>query len=766
MGLCEQDSKDLRLLIPTYLIALLPWSVLTLVDTITKRWNPFWFNFIATIMYVIVSILPYCVLIPYAILQGCSTEPDHKEVLTAVVAMFASLWNIRVATRSIIGLYDAHRIWRDVDFLRIGRDFRHLMPVPQDESSEPSRMNWLTTNLKCPIWHVLVSSRVVDNDWPGEAPRVPYVRTLGRTLRESISELISGSGKDTSTDKKNLRPGFLSRLYKNIWRDVNPSDDAARRCVVAIWTLWMVRRSIALTCWKRDLFWKFPWREESYQSSDCYDGEGRSSAKLDRRLRLITSKLYERVWRYPSVLMIEREKKREPVSPVEAAYDLLHLNLLRVIMTWERSDRRLLQKTEFVQSEMGKQLSNLPTRVKRDLSFPEPVWALELERYLLLDRLSISSPELKVCYAVDITRKYANVLSAWLNSADASDTASVRSHRKILAFVAILEVHNPSYPAYVNSCDSTRDFLRSTGKVIGAIYSLLENSMILKAHFENMKKDKIELLNKILGNSWNAEGNLEAWLHATSTGLESLWDLLRDSDTPTMKEDDVSDGVKYRLLPSCVYFSFDSQRREESRRTALFGEEEAVQFKNEENWVKKTGGSMSFTSAKDGEFGIYAEFEKVSKGTYAIVVSFELQDEWKQERKFPRTLKRIQLNVFVENQSNSESAFRKSFEVEPIFPFQEKYTTAGLWSSSGSNWRFLRCRNVFVDDDSSKVSIHLVCNSLFRNITLGEFGMSSMTDEDLRAKSKSRLRSARRRVVDADLHTSSQMISFSSEDKQ
>lgn len=174
MGLCQLDYDDLRMVVPAYLVAVLPWGVLPLWDPLDTNWQKWRASLIKSVLYLSCSILPYFVLIPYAILQGCAKKSDKKELLTAVVAMLASAWNIRRSLRGLLALMDVRAMWEGVD-----------------------------AEGKIHVADLMVSSYLCDNDWPGDAPRIPYV------------------------------VNFLFRRSDVI-------DDRARLCMFGIWTLWML----------------------------------------------------------------------------------------------------------------------------------------------------------------------------------------------------------------------------------------------------------------------------------------------------------------------------------------------------------------------------------------------------------------------------------------------------------------------------------------------------------------------------------------------
>lgn len=158
MNLCEL-SNDARLVIPVYLLALLPWTVLSLavlslavlslVDPINIHWKSFRKVLFYSIVHAIASFVPYVPLMFYAVAQTCAKKPDWNEFMTTIVAIIISPWNTRRSIRGFLALNHVRKIWQSVDY--------------------PN---------KCLLRNVLVSSALVDNDWPGESPKVAYISEL------------------------------------------------------------------------------------------------------------------------------------------------------------------------------------------------------------------------------------------------------------------------------------------------------------------------------------------------------------------------------------------------------------------------------------------------------------------------------------------------------------------------------------------------------------------------------------------------------------
>lgn len=473
MGFCDRSSNDLALVLPTYLLALLPWSMIPLLNPFTPEWKPYWLVRLRTGTYLAVSILPYGLLVPYAILQSCSKEQDIKELLTSVVAMVASLYNLSRAIRAVLALYDVHTVWADVDIVTIRYAFRHLMP--EERSGEEAHLRYdIDKRHKCSVLNVLVSSALVDSDGSGIAPRVPYITVFCFALYEVVlNKLRQKRAGDT-----------LSKLFSTtVIKKVPPGQLQARRSMIAIWILWMVRRTVAISqknsCVRETL--KYPWarrKRERVSIENQYFGDGNVSARREEKLW--------RSWSKPCFTKktlatgdIVYESSSDTISQLEFNRVVIDSGLSRAIVLWkvglkhrqeesyERVESRILYYAEYPthienesrrevasgelsakepdhvrgsadrsppqiialrSSEIERQMDSLPPMPKHDLNLAklyqipkEKGWwshyIAEFELYLSVMEETHENLEHKLCNALKLPKEpYASVLREWIES--------------------------------------------------------------------------------------------------------------------------------------------------------------------------------------------------------------------------------------------------------------------------------------------------------------------------------------------------------------
>lgn len=166
MKLCEYSSDNTAFVLLAYFGALLPWAILPVVDPLGRNWITFRRARCYVVGYFFISFIPYGSLIPYAILQNCSQDPDRKEFLMAIVTILVSFINTWRAWRGIFALLDVREMWQVVevktmeDYLRNGYS--------------NDMIEYVSEHIPKPLSDVSVSNYLIDNDFPGEAPRVIY----------------------------------------------------------------------------------------------------------------------------------------------------------------------------------------------------------------------------------------------------------------------------------------------------------------------------------------------------------------------------------------------------------------------------------------------------------------------------------------------------------------------------------------------------------------------------------------------------------------
>lgn len=217
------DSDNPWMVVFTYTVVILPWSVLPFWDPLGPHWSPFKRVRFRTCAYLAITFCPYALLIPYAILQLCGKERDIKEFVTACVAALVSIWNMLRAVRGVYALLDVSGMWNAVDTgLWAHKDI--------DGKKEK----------KISCRNVQVAHWLVDNDWPGEAARVfywdyyrPYSYDWMCKMESPWSLLWKLAGTDS--DEGNIRglPAYIL-------------DKRKRFCAIGLWTLWMITNPYSL----------------------------------------------------------------------------------------------------------------------------------------------------------------------------------------------------------------------------------------------------------------------------------------------------------------------------------------------------------------------------------------------------------------------------------------------------------------------------------------------------------------------------------------
>jgi len=101
-------SEDPRIIVFVYFVVIFPWTILYNVDFITEKWRTVRHTRKLGIIQLLIALLPMPFVLIYAILQFISK--DYKEMMTAVVGIFVSLYHV---TRTAWGLMqlDVFRKW-------------------------------------------------------------------------------------------------------------------------------------------------------------------------------------------------------------------------------------------------------------------------------------------------------------------------------------------------------------------------------------------------------------------------------------------------------------------------------------------------------------------------------------------------------------------------------------------------------------------------------------------------------------------------------
>lgn len=194
--------------------------------------------------------------------------------------MIVSLWNVVRAVRGIFALNDVKRMWDAVD-----------------------------VNTKENILNVDVSSALVDNDWPGDAPRVPYIMNFltGR------SEVL---------------------------------DQRSRLCMFALWTLWMLI---------------FPGaREDPRVGPHISDSESPKDARHSTRDMVTDHGWFLDWWRYG--FAIDFGKDSASVPPAVIAKVLVRILKNRELRATKRAERKFKSGRELLseahQTGLARDLEN------------------------------------------------------------------------------------------------------------------------------------------------------------------------------------------------------------------------------------------------------------------------------------------------------------------------------------------------------------------------------------------------------------------------
>eukprot|EP00172_Hildenbrandia_rubra_P001014 Plantae.Rhodophyta-Hildenbrandia_rubra.ctg16057.p1 GENE.Plantae.Rhodophyta-Hildenbrandia_rubra.ctg16057~~Plantae.Rhodophyta-Hildenbrandia_rubra.ctg16057.p1 ORF type:complete len:740 (-),score=101.53 Plantae.Rhodophyta-Hildenbrandia_rubra.ctg16057:1761-3890(-) len=708
--------------------------------------------------------------------------------------MIASLWNVRRALRGLFALYDVFLIWRDVDLELIHFAFRHLMPEARD--ADGKLVGNKNSRRKCSVWNLLLSSVLSDYEWPGDAPRVKYVRSFAGTIRSfPIFRLFGGGISGTC---RNMLSYIHSNFFKHLYMNVYAADREARRAIVAVWVLWMVRRSLAIpnSFDPAIRIYKYPRAHQKLEKShfEQYFGEGDLSSKIDQRLwehfiSQYNNKQLPEVEKVESgmssgssfVTETEHIGSISRWSPFEAA-------LFRVATIWRRRSDNIRDASVVSKSEIEKQLSTLPTETTDDLSIARACQIAELEMHLPIWGRRFKPAIEELCSVLWLPFSYIPALSRWAKDPSTVSTSATEAIKavqgllpsdlgRLLAAIVLLiflEVRKDTFALepssnYVSVEDlvvkekeeakDSETLIGRVGATVGAVHKYLRAPSMIEILGDAEQRDDFLydevkcFLKGIFGETWKkklAKGHLDVVLR---TALESFLKTLVETEMPKVGEDDQSPSVRYCLTPSHVFFHYLSGRiKDQSRYKWSKQSAEQAVYSHPQHWTRGAGGEMSL-EYKEMSSDVTAVFRIIPTGAYSVTISFRFDNLFQHSSVWEEVLDplhSVKVSIAVESPSKNSSDHRKDFEIEPIYLRVEDFLDL-ISIAPESEWIRLKCFNIVVGHEETNIVIRMKFSGPATHyvtswITIGSFQLLPMTEDDFSIKPSCQLRSVRQLV--------------------